>query len=69
MKVSDALSAARDAVTVKRVFAEPYEKDGLTVIVAQQWPGAREAAPERIPTDSRARAEASVPAHDPSART
>jgi len=34
MKVTEALSTARDALTVKRVFAEPYEKDGLTVIAA-----------------------------------
>jgi uncharacterized spore protein YtfJ len=34
MKVTEVLSAARDAITVKRVFAEPYEKDGLTVIPA-----------------------------------
>jgi uncharacterized spore protein YtfJ len=34
MKVTEVLSAAKDAITVKRVFAEPYEKDGLTVIPA-----------------------------------
>ncbi len=34
MKVTDVLSVARDAITVKRVFGEPYEKDGLTVIPA-----------------------------------
>lgn len=34
MKVTEALSAARDAITVKRVFAELYEKDGITVIAA-----------------------------------
>lgn len=34
MKVSEALGAARDALSVKRVYAEPYEKDGLTVIAA-----------------------------------
>ena len=34
MKVTEALSAANDAITVKRVFAEPYEKDGMTVIAA-----------------------------------
>ena len=34
MKVDELLSAARDAITVKRVYAEPYEKDGLTVIPA-----------------------------------
>jgi uncharacterized spore protein YtfJ len=34
MKVNEAVSAARNAITVKRVFAEPYEKDGITVIAA-----------------------------------
>jgi uncharacterized spore protein YtfJ len=34
MKVIEMLSTARDAITVKRVYAEPYEKDGLTVIPA-----------------------------------
>jgi uncharacterized spore protein YtfJ len=34
MKVIDFLSTARDAITVGRVFAEPYEKDGVTVIPA-----------------------------------
>lgn len=34
MKVAEALGTARDALSVRRVFAEPYEKDGLTVIAA-----------------------------------
>ncbi len=34
MKITDALSRAGDAITVRRVYAEPYEKDGLTVIPA-----------------------------------
>lgn len=34
MNVTEVLGTARDAITVKRVFAEPYEKDGLTVIAA-----------------------------------
>ena len=34
MLVTDAISAARDAVTVSRVYGEPYEKDGATVIPA-----------------------------------
>ena len=32
MKVDEVLSSARDTFTVKRVYGEPYEKDGLTVI-------------------------------------
>jgi len=34
MKVTDVLSVARDTISVKRVFGEPYEMDGLTVIPA-----------------------------------
>jgi len=34
MKVSELFTSAKDAITVKRVYAEPYEKDGLTVIPA-----------------------------------
>jgi uncharacterized spore protein YtfJ len=34
MKIGEALQAASDAITVKRVFGEPYERDGLTVIPA-----------------------------------
>lgn len=32
MKATEVLGKATDAVTVKRVFGEPYEKDGLTLI-------------------------------------
>ncbi|MGY1607769.1 MULTISPECIES: spore germination protein GerW family protein [unclassified Geodermatophilus] len=34
MDVGAIVNGARDAITVKRVFAEPYEKDGVTVIPA-----------------------------------
>jgi uncharacterized spore protein YtfJ len=34
MDVQETISQARDAITVKRVFADPYEKDGTTVIPA-----------------------------------
>jgi uncharacterized spore protein YtfJ len=34
MNVTEVLATARDTITVKRVFAEPYERDGLTVIAA-----------------------------------
>ena len=39
MKVIDAVSAANEAITVKRVFAEPYEKNGMTVIAAAKVAG------------------------------
>lgn len=32
MQVADVLAQARDAMTVKRVFGEPYERDGVTII-------------------------------------
>jgi uncharacterized spore protein YtfJ len=32
--VTKTIEQARDAMTVKRVFGEPYEKDGLTIIPA-----------------------------------
>ena len=34
MKLDDVLNSARDSFTVKRVYGEPYEKGGLTVIPA-----------------------------------
>ena len=32
MDAHEVLTQARDAMTVKRVFGDPYEKDGITVI-------------------------------------
>jgi uncharacterized spore protein YtfJ len=32
MDVHEVLNQARDAMTVKRVFGDPYEKDGVTLI-------------------------------------
>jgi uncharacterized spore protein YtfJ len=40
MDVREVTAQARDALTVKRVFGEPYEKDGLTVIPAARVQGA-----------------------------
>jgi uncharacterized spore protein YtfJ len=34
MKVAELATTVRDAITVSRVFAEPYEKDDVTVIAA-----------------------------------
>ena len=34
MQVEELISGARDVVSVKRVYGEPYEKNGLTVIPA-----------------------------------
>jgi uncharacterized spore protein YtfJ len=40
MDVQDVIAQARDTLTVKRVFGEPYEKDGLTIIPAARIQGA-----------------------------
>lgn len=34
MDLNEAMSSARDAMTVRRVFGEPCERDGVTVIPA-----------------------------------
>jgi uncharacterized spore protein YtfJ len=39
MEVEDVIGQARDVLTVKRVFGEPYEKDGLTIIPAARVQG------------------------------
>jgi uncharacterized spore protein YtfJ len=39
MDDQDLIGQARDALTVKRVFGEPYEKDGVTIIPAARVQG------------------------------
>jgi uncharacterized spore protein YtfJ len=39
MDVQDVIAQAKDTLTVKRVFGEPYEKDGVTVIPAARIQG------------------------------
>ncbi len=39
MEVQDVIAQARDAITVKRVFGDPYEKNGITVIPAARVQG------------------------------
>jgi uncharacterized spore protein YtfJ len=39
MDVKDMISQARDVMTVKRVFGDPYESDGVTVIPAARVRG------------------------------
>jgi uncharacterized spore protein YtfJ len=34
MEFQDTIAKARDAITVKRVYGDPYERDGVTVIPA-----------------------------------
>lgn len=40
MESENAVNRARDAITVRRVFGEPYERDGATVIPAAAIAGA-----------------------------
>ena len=39
MDVTDIIGQARDAITVKRVFGDPYEKNGVTLIPAAKVQG------------------------------
>ena len=39
MKLAEVVTTARDAVTVRRVYGDPYEKDGTTVIPAAKLSG------------------------------
>ena len=34
MEIEDVVNGVRDTLSVKRVFGEPYEKDGVTIIAA-----------------------------------
>lgn len=34
MKIQETLAQAQEAMTVRRVYGEPYEKDGVTIIPA-----------------------------------
>ena len=56
MELQELISGARDAVSVKRVYGEPYEKNGLTVIpaatvaaeAAAAWATTREPTPAEV---------------------
>jgi uncharacterized spore protein YtfJ len=39
MEVQEVIAQARDTLTVKRVFGEPYEKNGVTIIPAARVQG------------------------------
>jgi uncharacterized spore protein YtfJ len=39
MKVDEILQGARDVLNVKRVFGEPYERDGVTIIPVASFGG------------------------------
>ncbi len=40
MELPDVVKQGHDAITVKRVFGDPYEKDGVTMIPAAKVQGA-----------------------------
>ena len=39
MEIQEAIAQARDTLTVKRVYGEPYEKNGVTIIPAARVQG------------------------------
>jgi uncharacterized spore protein YtfJ len=39
MKVEEIVGGAKDALSVKRVFGEPYERDGITIIPVAAFGG------------------------------
>jgi uncharacterized spore protein YtfJ len=39
MRVDELVEGARDVLSVKRVFGEPYERDGVTIIPAATFGG------------------------------
>lgn len=39
MDVTQMVSTAQDAITVRRVYGKPYEKDGVTIITAARLAG------------------------------
>lgn len=39
MKFDDMITSAKDAITVRKVFGEPFEKDGITFIPAARVMG------------------------------
>lgn len=53
MDVQEVIAQARDALTVKRVFGDPYEKDGVTVIPAAKVQGGAGGGDGESPEDQR----------------
>ncbi len=56
MSVEEVIGGVREIMTVRRVFGEPYEKEGVTVIPAARVRGAPVGAEARGPP-SRAKEE------------
>ena len=59
MEIQDVIAQAQDTLTVKRVFGEPYEKDGVIIIAAARVQGTAGGGAARIPR-ARARAQAAA---------
>ena len=51
MDVQNVIAQARDAITVKRVFGEPYETEGVTVIPAAKVVGGAGGGEGERPTE------------------
>ena len=66
MDFMETISGARDAITVKRVYGEPYERNGVAVIPAAVVQGGGGPAGARSPMGKRAVAAASGFAPGPS---
>lgn len=53
MDVQNVIAQARDAITVKRVFGEPYETNGVTVIPAAKVVGGAGGGKASVPRNRR----------------
>ena len=54
MDIMETIAAARDAITVKRVYGDPYERNGVTVIAAAAVQGGGGGVEARSPKGERA---------------
>jgi uncharacterized spore protein YtfJ len=52
MEFKEAISGAADSITVKRVFGEAYERNGVTVIPTAEVMGGGGGGQERGPTEA-----------------
>jgi uncharacterized spore protein YtfJ len=50
MDVDQIVQGARDTLTVKRVFGEPYERDGVTIIPVASFSGGAGGGGDNSPT-------------------
>jgi hypothetical protein len=59
MKLAELATTVQDAITVSRVFADPYQKDGVTIIAAATLAGGAVVEVDTTSAARKARAEAS----------